>query len=80
MRLPWKPIKEYHYEMGTVLVWVSWSEYNVAAQYFDTTGDWALAYGVAVRGTMTWLSVDTGRPIESYGRTITYFIQKESPT
>lgn len=80
-KMPWRPIKEYTLEMGHVLVWLEWPEYARSLPGITVTGNWLMAYPVKCgpSNTVVWADAHDSIPVETTRRTVTHFMQKESP-
>ena len=77
----WRPVSEYIPEMGRVLVWISWTEYDRATRSPQKTGTFDTAYQLMITdGKPCWVDADDSTPTEVAGRRVTYFMHPASPT
>jgi hypothetical protein len=80
----WQPIAEYTPDMGVVLVWVSWHEYDKRVSGMTELGRWEQArqvqLGVAgAHRDRLWVYHATGQPLEVVCRA-THFCMVRRPT
>ena len=78
-KMPWRPISQYTLEMGHVLVWLAWPEYTRSLPGMTVGGNWLMAYPVKCGAGNVWVGAHDSIPVETTGRSITHFMQKESP-
>ena len=75
----WRPISEYRTDMGPVLVWLWWPQYDRTQQALSTSGDWMVAHQVIAKDAPVWVTAHDCIPCETTGREISHFMQMVKP-